>query len=563
MFHPPSLFAWDAELLDGGGGPGEFLGQTSAGPTAGLTGGTNPHGVSVAFDNSNVAGVPNGCDAASGAGVTTGIEWAIPLAALGDPTGCIRIVALVTSMGGHSGPDQVLPPLPTGLCQGISPCSALDLSAQAGEQVLTICPAGVPAARSTWGRLKAHYRSSAIRGVRGDRAWLHNRLTSGSAEPPQALAPVGANSARRPELAGSAQVLAKGMQASSLTVPGDVRILHVIWMLLRRGESAVSRPSAIEFALSKQGTMIGCHRDTTPGIAADSCRVGPASGRRSATLLVTVVVASLAAVHPAGAGAQPGSAADTVRVDSLAAAPPAPSPADAAGRSLADASSIVSWTEERRQRSTLLPFADHPLPETYPAFSFGIGLASFQSSFRGSGKAFAAVEDSIRAGGYTVPSSSGIRSEGMLLLTLDASFNRSLDAMIQLGHSEDPDNRLRLVGGLVSGRYSPPKADWLSLLAGLGGGAFDLRLQRHYGVSITPVSGSGTYTTLDKIRFKGAGTYGTVAGRLAVRATPNMVIEGAVQYFLMSRLSTDLGGAGRSSVNASGTLLGISWSVFL
>jgi len=156
LFRPPSLLAWRAELLDAGGGAGEFLGQTDAGPTVGLTGGTNPLGVAAAFDNSNVAGVPHGCDAASGAGVTTGVEWAIPLAALGDPPSCIRVVALVTYMGGYTGPNQALPPLPTGLCQGISPYSALDLGAQAGEQVFTICPTGVPAARSTWGRLKVH-----------------------------------------------------------------------------------------------------------------------------------------------------------------------------------------------------------------------------------------------------------------------------------------------------------------------------------------------------------------------------------------------------------------------
>lgn len=55
-------------------------------------------GIGVAFDNSNVAGVLGGTNAANQAAaeaVMTGIELAIPLAALGNPTGEILVSAMV------------------------------------------------------------------------------------------------------------------------------------------------------------------------------------------------------------------------------------------------------------------------------------------------------------------------------------------------------------------------------------------------------------------------------------------------------------------------------------
>jgi hypothetical protein len=154
---PFTLHAWSAELLAGGGGPGGYLGSTSAGPSAGLAGGTNPLGVRVAIDNRNVAGVPGGCVAASGAGVTTGVEWAIPLAALGPPDGCVRLCAFFTYKGGVRMANQVLPSLPAGTCVYLAP-STMDFGAFAGEQWITFCYAGTPAAPSTWGRVKTLYR---------------------------------------------------------------------------------------------------------------------------------------------------------------------------------------------------------------------------------------------------------------------------------------------------------------------------------------------------------------------------------------------------------------------
>jgi Viral BACON domain len=92
---------------------GYFLGRT--GSTNGtLTGGTNPFLIQATVNNSNTNGVDKGnasmgCytnaagvaggNAAQALAVTTGVEMAIPLAALGSPTGTIAICAFVGNNG--------------------------------------------------------------------------------------------------------------------------------------------------------------------------------------------------------------------------------------------------------------------------------------------------------------------------------------------------------------------------------------------------------------------------------------------------------------------------------
>jgi hypothetical protein len=87
--------------------------------------------------------------------VTTGIEWAIPLAAIGNPSGPIRVSAFVaTVFPGVS--NQVLGPLPIGTCTPGVP-SAVDFGGYAGDQLFTI-DMGTPIRRTSWGRLKLSYR---------------------------------------------------------------------------------------------------------------------------------------------------------------------------------------------------------------------------------------------------------------------------------------------------------------------------------------------------------------------------------------------------------------------
>ena len=146
-----------AELLTAGGGAGVDLGSNVAGAPGTLTGGTNPYGILAAVDNSNGSGVAAGCGGASGAGVPTGVEWAIPLSAIGDPTGCVTVTVFTSNVEGHALGNQVLGALPAGTCALGAP-AGVDLSAIAGAQHFTVCPGVTPAARPTWGRIKTIYR---------------------------------------------------------------------------------------------------------------------------------------------------------------------------------------------------------------------------------------------------------------------------------------------------------------------------------------------------------------------------------------------------------------------
>src|SRR5262249_53269860 len=114
----PKTQAYFAELPTPGGAAGAYLGTSTAGGPGTLSGGSNPWGFEATIDESNVAGVTMGCGSASGAGVTTGIEWAIPLAALNHPDGCIKICVFDSNYGpsGYGVRNQVLGPVPPGLC---------------------------------------------------------------------------------------------------------------------------------------------------------------------------------------------------------------------------------------------------------------------------------------------------------------------------------------------------------------------------------------------------------------------------------------------------------------
>jgi hypothetical protein len=152
----PYVNAWFAALPAGGGGSGAYLGGTLPGPPGSLSGGTNPDGIEATLDDSNKLGLGHGCAAPSPMAVSTGIEWAIPLVALGDPTGCIRVCAFISSLDHSQISNQVLGPLPPGTC-ALTPAASTDFSSVAGAQYVTICPP-TPVRLETWGRLKSIYR---------------------------------------------------------------------------------------------------------------------------------------------------------------------------------------------------------------------------------------------------------------------------------------------------------------------------------------------------------------------------------------------------------------------
>lgn len=132
------MFANYAELLTGGGGTGGYLGETIAGGDGTLSGGSNPHGIKVAIVNSNVGGVGVGCSGSTAGDVQTGIEFAIPLSALGGPFHCARVTAFVNGGAHDFVSNQVLASLPPGTCNLGEP-RAVDLATVAGDQYFTAC----------------------------------------------------------------------------------------------------------------------------------------------------------------------------------------------------------------------------------------------------------------------------------------------------------------------------------------------------------------------------------------------------------------------------------------
>jgi len=152
----PNLSAYYATLPTGGGGAGAYLGSAQPGPPGILSGGTNPDSVEVTFDDSNPFGLGSGCGVAATPPVTKGIEWSIPLAAIGNPTGCIRVCAFVSRADHAMISNQVMGPLPPGTC-ALLPTPSVDFSSIPGNQYFEICPP-VPVHSETWGRLKTLYR---------------------------------------------------------------------------------------------------------------------------------------------------------------------------------------------------------------------------------------------------------------------------------------------------------------------------------------------------------------------------------------------------------------------
>ncbi|MBC7834140.1 MAG: hypothetical protein H7Y88_03450 [Phycisphaerales bacterium] len=130
------MFANFAEVLSAGGGAGMFLGGASHTPAQVI----GPNGIIISMNNSNVAGVDGGTGPASGLGVFTGVELVIPLSALGDPSGEIRISAFINGGGHDFLANQVLGGLGAGTGNLGEPRN-VDFSAIAGDQFFTVIPA--------------------------------------------------------------------------------------------------------------------------------------------------------------------------------------------------------------------------------------------------------------------------------------------------------------------------------------------------------------------------------------------------------------------------------------
>ena len=123
--------------VNGAGGVGTLLTAAGAGLSKALTFSGSLTG-QLAIDNSNTGGVgPLGASLGTPAAVATGLEYAIPLAALGNPTGPIRVAAFITSGDHGFMSNQVLAGLPDGTANLGNP-SVVSFGAFAGNQFFTI-----------------------------------------------------------------------------------------------------------------------------------------------------------------------------------------------------------------------------------------------------------------------------------------------------------------------------------------------------------------------------------------------------------------------------------------
>ena len=210
------------------------LGQGPAGGPGTLTGGTNPHGILATIDNRNVAGVSYGCDASSGAGVTTGIEWAIPLAAIGAPAECIRITAFVRSATSMS--NQVLAPLPVGTCP-LGSASTVNFAGIAGDQFFGVCPTstGVPGGRDAGLGLAL----AAANPLRGDR--LRVTFSLPDARPARLVLVDAAGRVRRdvPVDAPAGTPAVVDLSSGRRLAPG------VYWLRLTQGDAIATRAISV------------------------------------------------------------------------------------------------------------------------------------------------------------------------------------------------------------------------------------------------------------------------------------------------------------------------------
>ena len=116
-----------------------------------LFGGTNnPYGIQVAINNSNVGGVDSSSTCYEDPGtygqgsVMTGIELAIPMAALGSPTGAVLVCAFINGQDNDDVSEQVLGPIwdGTGLfcTNSLGQASSVNFANEPGTHYFVVGP---------------------------------------------------------------------------------------------------------------------------------------------------------------------------------------------------------------------------------------------------------------------------------------------------------------------------------------------------------------------------------------------------------------------------------------
>jgi hypothetical protein len=115
---PFTIYIDYCELREGDNpGDGYYVGQGSAADKSNqgeLSGGNNPFGIRCTIDNSNTLGVTGGTGIEENGladDVTTGVEFAIPFGAIGDPTGDLKLCVYINGQNHDFLSNQILPPI--------------------------------------------------------------------------------------------------------------------------------------------------------------------------------------------------------------------------------------------------------------------------------------------------------------------------------------------------------------------------------------------------------------------------------------------------------------------
>ena len=89
--------------------------------------------------------------------MTSGVELAIPLPAIGAPAACVGVCALVMEPQANGVLNQVLAPVPPGTC-AFGDDAGPNFANLAGDQHFTACLSIDLVRDTSWGTLKTHYR---------------------------------------------------------------------------------------------------------------------------------------------------------------------------------------------------------------------------------------------------------------------------------------------------------------------------------------------------------------------------------------------------------------------
>ena len=112
---------------------------------------------------------PGGCtegDIGDRAAVTTGIEYRIPLASIGNPAGNIRLVAVLANGGHNAFTNQILPAIPGPGASPLGVSRNVDLSAISGTQFVTVSASAGDAPAVDGTRDAAYGSALALQGSR-------------------------------------------------------------------------------------------------------------------------------------------------------------------------------------------------------------------------------------------------------------------------------------------------------------------------------------------------------------------------------------------------------------